>query len=48
MHTQTVAALGKLVPGKVVKKPAIKPPAPKRGSKRTEAFLAAVMGMKFK
>ena len=36
------------VPKKPAKKSAVKPPAAKRGSKRTEEFLAAVMGIKFR
>ena len=32
----------------VAKKPAAKTPAVKRGSKRTEEFLAAIVGLRFK
>lgn len=48
MRTQSSVVTRKPVPGKPVKQPAVKPSAPKRGSKRTEEFLAAVMGMKFR
>ena len=38
----------KAAPRKKPAKPAVKPPAVRRGDARTERFIAAVMGIKFK
>ena len=48
MQTLLEVPARRATPKKPAKKSTIKTPAAKRGSKRTEEFLAAVMGIKFR
>ena len=48
MQTLLEVPARRAAPKKPAKKSTIKTPAAKRGSKRTEEFLAAVMGIKFR